>query len=165
MPAGALCLEITENSMLDQSGRTLEVLRELKAMGLSLAIDDFGTGHSALSYLPDLPFDILKVDRSFITTIATSPSRAEVVRGIVRIAGAVGMRVVAEGIEQSGQERLLVEACCHYGQGFLYSRPVPLAGAIKLLERAVAGNSAPTPHPPPPPSPPPHPPNTHPRGE
>jgi EAL domain-containing protein (putative c-di-GMP-specific phosphodiesterase class I) len=136
VPAQALCLEITESSVLDETGRTLETLRTLKELGLSLAIDDFGTGHSALSYLPDLPFDLLKVDRSFITTIDTSPARAEVVRGIVSIAGAIGMRVVAEGIEQSGQERLLVEACCHYGQGFLYSRPVPLAGAIKLLERA-----------------------------
>ena len=135
VPAGALCLEITENSMLDQSGRTLEVLRELKAMGLSLAIDDFGTGHSALSYLPDLPFDMLKVDRSFITTIATSPSRAEVVRGIVRIAGAVGMRVVAEGIETDKQQDLLVDASCHYGQGYFYSRPVPMDQALLLLDR------------------------------
>jgi PAS domain S-box-containing protein len=135
VPAEALCLEITESSVLDQSGRALEVLRELKAMGLSLAIDDFGTGHSALSYLPDLPFDSLKIDRSFITTIATSPSRAEVVRGIVRIAGAVGMRVVAEGIEAGRQQDLLVEASCDYGQGYLYSTPVPVDEAKALLGR------------------------------
>lgn len=135
VPAEALCLEITESSVLDQSGRTLDVLRELKAMGLSLAIDDFGTGHSALSYLPDLPFDSLKIDRSFITTIATSPSRAEIVRGIVRIAGAVGMRVVAEGIEAGRQQDLLVEASCDYGQGYLYSMPVPVEEAKALLDR------------------------------
>ena len=133
VPADALCLEITESSVLDQSGRMLEVLRQLKSLGLSLAIDDFGTGHSALSYLPDLPFDSLKIDRSFITTIATSPSRAEVVRGIVRIAGAVGMRVVAEGIETGKQQELLVEASCHYGQGYLYSTPVPVDQAAALL--------------------------------
>ena len=149
VPAHALCLEITESSVLDESGRTLETLRELKAIGLSLAIDDFGTGHSALSYLPDLPFDLLKVDRSFITTIDSSPARAEVVRGIVQIAGAVGMKVVAEGIEESRQEQLLVEASCHYGQGFLYSRPVPLAEAIMLLNCAPPG--------PPQPPQPPHP--------
>ena len=148
VPVEALCLEITESSVLDESGRTLETLRELKAMGLSLAIDDFGTGHSALSYLPDLPFDMLKVDRSFITTIDSSPARAEVVRGIVRIAAAVGMRVVAEGIEEIRQEQLLVEALCHYGQGFLYSRPVPLAEAITLLDRAKSPPAARPPQPP-----------------
>jgi EAL domain-containing protein (putative c-di-GMP-specific phosphodiesterase class I)/GGDEF domain-containing protein len=151
VPAQALCLEITECSVLDESGRMMEMLQELKALGLSLAIDDFGTGHSALSYLPDLPFDVLKVDRSFITTINSSPARAEVVRGIVRIAGAVGMRVVAEGIEESRQEQLLMEASCHYGQGFLYSRPVPLAQAITLLDRPGRASSAGPPRPPQPP--------------
>ena len=152
VPVHALCLEITESSVLDETGRTLETLRELKAMGLSLAIDDFGTGHSALSYLPDLPFDMLKVDRSFITTIDSSPARAEVVRGIVRIAAAVGMRVVAEGIEEIRQEQLLVEAACHYGQGFLYSRPVPLAEAIMLLDRTKSPPAARPPQPPQPPT-------------
>lgn len=155
IPAHALCLEITENSVLDQSGRTLEVLRELKALGVSLAIDDFGTGHSALSYLQDLPFDTLKIDRSFITTIATSHSRAAVVRGIVSIAGAVGMRVVAEGIETGRQQELLVDASCDYGQGYLYSTPVPMEKAAVLLGRdwtagvlPVAGTqTAAAPHP------------------
>ena len=151
VPAEALCLEITESSVLDESGRMLDTLRELKAMGLSLAIDDFGTGHSALSYLPDLPFDVLKVDRSFITTMDSSPARAEVVRGIIQIAKAVGMRVVAEGIEEARQEQLLVEASCHFGQGYLYSRPVPLANAIKLLDRAMPPQATRPPGPPTPP--------------
>ncbi|HWG28709.1 putative bifunctional diguanylate cyclase/phosphodiesterase [Actinospica sp.] len=133
VPADALCLEITESSVIDGTGRTLDALRDLKSMGVTLAIDDFGTGHSALSYLPDMPFDILKVDKSFIDTIETSTARAEVVRGIVGIAAAVGMRVVAEGIETSGQERMLMDTSCHYGQGYLYSRPVPLAKAMQLL--------------------------------
>ena len=133
VPADALCLEITESSVIDGSGRTLAALRDLKSMGVSLAIDDFGTGHSALSYLPDLPFDVLKVDKSFIDTIDTSSARAEVVRGIVRIAAAVGMRVVAEGIETSQQEQFLMDASCHYGQGYLYSRPMPLAKAVQTF--------------------------------
>jgi PAS domain S-box-containing protein len=132
VPPWALCLEITESSVLDRRGRMLEVLRELKTLGVRLSIDDFGTGHSALSYLPDLPFDSLKIDRSFVTTIATSPSRAEVVRGIVHIAGAIGMRVVAEGIETERQQRLLTDAACDYGQGFLYSAPVPFERAVVL---------------------------------
>ena len=135
VPARALCLEITESSVLDRSGRMLEVLRELKALGLSLSIDDFGTGHSALSYLPDLPFDSLKIDRSFITAIATSAPRAELVHGIIHIAGAVGMRVVAEGIETDRQHRHLAEAACDIGQGYLYSEPVPFDQAVLLLER------------------------------
>ena len=144
IPAEALCLEITESSVIDEAGRTLDALRDLKTMGVSLAIDDFGTGHSALSYLPQLPFDILKVDKSFIEAIDTSHVHAEVVRGIVRIAGAVGMRVVAEGIEKSQQAQLLVDAACHYGQGFLYSRPVPLAKAIKFLDQgAIAPRATP----------------------
>jgi len=151
VPAEALCLEITESSILGESGRMLDTLRELKAMGLSLAIDDFGTGHSALSYLPDLPFDVLKVDRSFITTMDSSPARAEVVRGIIQIAKAVGMRVVAEGIEEARQEQLLVEASCHFGQGYLYSRPVPLVNAIKLLDRAMPPQATRPPGPPTPP--------------
>lgn len=137
VPADSLCLEITESSVIDGTGRTLDVLRELKSMGVALAIDDFGTGHSALSYLPDLPFDVLKVDKSFIDTIDTSDARAEVVRGIVGIAKAVGMRVVAEGIESSQQERLLMDASCHYGQGYLYSRPVPLAKAMTVLSQGA----------------------------
>jgi EAL domain-containing protein (putative c-di-GMP-specific phosphodiesterase class I) len=133
VPASSLCLEITESSIIDGSGRTLTALRDLKSLGVSLAIDDFGTGHSALSYLPDMPFDVLKVDKSFIDTIDTSTARAEVVRGIVGIAAAVGMRVVAEGIETSEQEQLLRSTSCHYGQGYLYSRPVPLAKAMNML--------------------------------
>jgi PAS domain S-box-containing protein len=137
VPADSLCLEITESSVIDGAGRTMEALRDLKSMGVALAIDDFGTGHSALSYLPDMPFDVLKVDKSFIDTINTSTARAEVVRGIVGIAAAVGMRVVAEGIETSEQEQLLMDTSCHYGQGYLYSRPVPLAKAMKLLGQGV----------------------------
>ena len=137
VPAHWLCLEITESSVLDRRGRMLEVLRELKGLGVSLAIDDFGTGHSALSYLPDLPFDALKIDQSFVTTIATSPSRAAVVHGIVYIAGAVGMRVVAEGIETEQQQRLLTEASCDYGQGYLYSRPVPFERAAVLATQPL----------------------------
>ena len=135
--AHRLCLEITESSVLDRHGRMLEVLRELKSLGVSLSIDDFGTGHSALSYLPDLPFDALKIDRSFVTTIATSPSRAAVVGGIVHIAGAIGMRVVAEGIETERQQRLLTEASCDYGQGYLYSRPVPFEQAAALASQVL----------------------------
>jgi PAS domain S-box-containing protein len=141
VPADSLCLEITESSVIDGTGRTLDALRDLKSLGVSLAIDDFGTGHSALSYLPDLPFDVLKVDKSFIDTIDTSSARADIVRGIVGIAAAVGMRVVAEGIETSQQEQLLMDASCHYGQGYLYSRPLPLAKAVNVL-----GPSAKPPH-------------------
>ncbi|MBR7827300.1 EAL domain-containing protein [Actinospica sp. MGRD01-02] len=130
MAPASLCLEITESSVIDGTGRTLEALRDLKSMGVSLAIDDFGTGHSALSYLPDMPFDVLKVDKSFIDTINTSTARAEIVRGIVGMAAAVGMRVVAEGIETREQAQLLREASCHYGQGYLYSKPLPLAKAV-----------------------------------
>ncbi|MBU3065765.1 bifunctional diguanylate cyclase/phosphodiesterase [Nocardia sp. NEAU-G5] len=134
LPPGALGLEVVENSVLDHDG-DVAVLRELRALGIMLAIDDFGTGHSALSYLLGLPFQALKIDRSFVTAIDGDPRRMGLVRAIVAIADSLGLTVIAEGIETAADRAVLADAGCRFGQGFLFSQPVPLADARELLGR------------------------------
>ncbi|HTJ69327.1 MAG TPA: EAL domain-containing protein [Actinospica sp.] len=130
----ALIVELTESALMrhaDEDGP--HDLNALKGLGVGLAIDDFGTGYSSLSYLHDLPFDALKIDKSFIDEITVSPRRMDLVRGIIRIADSLGLYVVAEGLESDQQRALLAEAGCRYGQGFLFARPVPLETARTLL--------------------------------
>ena len=131
---GALIVELTESALLrhtEEDGP--EDLDALKNLGVGLAIDDFGTGYSSLSYLHDLPFDGLKIDKSFIDEITGSARRMDLVRGIIGIADSLGLYVVAEGLESERQRELLAEAGCTYGQGFLFSRPVLLENAVELL--------------------------------
>ncbi|NUS45248.1 MAG: EAL domain-containing protein [Mycobacteriaceae bacterium] len=135
LPQAAICLEITERTVLDGTERNLEILRELKRSGLLLAIDDFGTGHSALSYLLELPVDVLKLDRSFTADIETSPPRAQLVAGIIRLADAADLTTLAEGVETERQQDILQAAGCRYVQGFRYSPAVPLPEAEKFLDR------------------------------
>lgn len=134
LPPAALALEVVESTVLDRAG-DVAVLRALRAQGIMLAIDDFGTGHSALSYLLDLPFQALKIDRSFVTEIAGDPRRVGLVRAIVGIAESLGLTVIAEGIETAADRAVLAAAGCRFGQGYLFSRPVPLAEAQELLGR------------------------------
>jgi|GEM_PF-2267856 len=134
LPPGALGLEVVESSVLDRAG-DIAVLRALRATGIVLAIDDFGTGNSALSYLIDLPFETLKIDRSFVTGISGDPRRVGLVRAIVGIAESLGLTVVAEGIETEADRAVLAAAGCRFGQGYLFSPPVPLAQAQALVER------------------------------
>ena len=130
---GALVVELTESALVRRKDRAVQDLHALKGLGVKLAIDDFGTGYSSLSYLQDFPFDGLKIDKSFVDDIAVSNRRAELIRGIIRIADTLGLYVVGEGVESSEQHRLLADAGCRYGQGFLYSRPMPIEEALGLL--------------------------------
>ncbi|HEX4790743.1 MAG TPA: EAL domain-containing protein [Actinospica sp.] len=132
----ALIVELTESALIrraEEGGGGAASLDALKELGVGLAIDDFGTGYSALSYLHDLPFDALKIDKSFVDEITTSPRRMDLVRGIIDIADSLGLSVVAEGLEQPRQRELLTAAGCRYGQGFLFSPPVPIDEALELL--------------------------------
>lgn len=129
----ALVVELTESALVRRKDRAVQDLHALKSLGVKLAIDDFGTGYSSLSYLQDFPFDGLKIDKSFVDDIVLSHRRAELIRGIIRIADTLGLYVVGEGVETAEQHRLLAEAGCQYGQGFLYSRPVPVEEAEALL--------------------------------
>jgi diguanylate cyclase (GGDEF)-like protein/PAS domain S-box-containing protein len=121
----SLILEVTESVLVEDIDRASVVLAELRDRGIRIAIDDFGTGYSSLSYLRMLPVDILKLDRSFVTGITASSSMSAVARSIVTLADALGLVVVAEGIETATQLDELVRLGCGLGQGFHFSRPIP----------------------------------------
>jgi diguanylate cyclase (GGDEF)-like protein/PAS domain S-box-containing protein len=125
-------LEITESLLLDEDGKTLKMLSGLRTMGVTIAIDDFGTGFSALSYLTRFPIDTLKIDRSFIHSVASDHYRAELVKAILSIARCLGQQVVAEGVETVEQAAFLDAYGCQVAQGFLYSRPLPKIEAASL---------------------------------
>ncbi|EPC00651.1 hypothetical protein L861_12725 [Litchfieldella anticariensis FP35 = DSM 16096] len=125
-------LEITESLLLDDNGKTLDALSELRSMGVSIAIDDFGTGYSALSYLARFPIDTLKIDRSFIQSVITDHYGAELVKAILSIARSLGQQVVAEGVETIEQAAFLAAHGCQLAQGFLYSKPMPEAEIAAL---------------------------------
>ncbi len=127
-------LEITESVMIADSKGTLAALERLSAMGIGIALDDFGTGYSSLSYLRQFRFRKLKIDRSFIDEIETSPEARAIVRTVIELARALGMRVTAEGVETEAQATLARLAGCDYAQGYYFARPMPiealLAGAF-----------------------------------
>jgi len=133
LPPSALVLELTESVLLGGDERIREDLDDLRDIGLRLAIDDFGTGYSSLAYLLDLPIDILKIDKTFVTGIGDSVRQRALVAGIVGLARTLGLVTVAEGIETMNERELLAEMRCQYGQGYLLSAPVDANKAEALL--------------------------------
>ena len=135
LKSSALTLELTETALLRRDERLYSDLMELKSIGVKLAIDDFGTGYSSLSYLRELPFDVVKMDKSFVDGIADSEQRLALADGIVQIARTLRLDVVAEGIESEVQRDLLTEMGCHYGQGYLLAMPMQPSEAEELARR------------------------------
>lgn len=130
-------IEVTEGLLLRNLAETQDLLQEIKAMGLHLSMDDFGTGYSSLSYLKTLPFDRLKVDRSFVRDIAVDPDDRSLVSAAIRMAKSLGLSVVGEGVEEEAQLRILREEGCDFVQGYLFSRPLAAEAFETLLrERA-----------------------------
>ena len=137
-----LHLELTESMVMDNPAEARAILRELKDIGVSLAIDDFGTGYSSLSYLYQFPFDLLKVDRSFVSRINEQDGKhSRIVEAIVAMAGSLEMQVVAEGVETSFQRWRLQDLGCELAQGFHFAKPMDrvelesmLSGAESLME-------------------------------
>jgi len=127
-------LEITESVTMGDSERTVEVLCALRALGVRLSIDDFGTGFSSLSYLHRFPFDVLKIDRSFVMKMETDGDGAQIVRTILALARSMNMEVVAEGTESAAHVSLLRAMGCDYAQGYFYSKPVDAARALLMLQ-------------------------------
>jgi EAL domain-containing protein (putative c-di-GMP-specific phosphodiesterase class I) len=123
-PAQLLVVEITESSLMVDPTRALVILERLRAMGIRVALDDFGTGHSSLSYLKRLPVDEVKIDRSFVKDIATDETDRVIVRSTVDLAHSLGLRVVAEGVEDEVTGALLAELGCDEAQGYHLSRPL-----------------------------------------
>ncbi|WP_175547987.1 EAL domain-containing protein [Saccharopolyspora flava] len=126
LPAGDLCLEVTEEAIMRDPTAAARVLNSLRELGISLAIDDFGTGYSSLAQLRRLPLDILKIDRSFITDLPESGELRVIVSSIITMAHAIGLAVVAEGVETAQQLDLLRDIGCDHAQGYYLSKPVPL---------------------------------------
>ena len=129
-----LGLEMTESSLVTDSRIAMEVLGSLRRLGVSLLLDDFGTGYNSLDHLHVFPFDVLKIERSFIRRMTEGEQPLHIVRTIIDLARVMGMEVVAEGIETVEQYRLLCEMNCRYGQGFLFARPLPIDEITPLLE-------------------------------
>jgi diguanylate cyclase (GGDEF)-like protein/PAS domain S-box-containing protein len=135
LPPSALLLELTESVLLGQEDRIRADLTGLKEIGVRLAIDDFGTGYSSLGYLLELPIDVLKIDKRFVTGIASSWRRHALVEGIVRLARTLEVEVIAEGIESETERELLAGMGCQFGQGYLLSVPVDRDTAQAMLRR------------------------------
>lgn len=125
LPPGRLMLEITEGVLIDDTSRALAMLRALKQLGVGLALDDFGTGYSNLTYLRVLPLDCIKIDKSFVQDLGTSPQVDAIVRAIIAMGDALGLGVTAEGVETEAQLAFLRAHGCDEAQGFLLARPRP----------------------------------------
>ncbi len=143
LPPGALKLEVTEGDIMRDTSRAAEVLQQLKDAGASLALDDFGTGFSSLTWLAKLPFDTLKIDRYFVLTMDKDEGSAKIVKSVVNLGRDLSLEVVAEGVENAGLAALLLDAQCHYGQGFGYAPALPAQEAEVYLNESLADGTAP----------------------
>jgi diguanylate cyclase (GGDEF)-like protein/PAS domain S-box-containing protein len=143
LDASQLVLELTETHMPLIANSLKKDLQELRDRGVSVAIDDLGTGYSSLTRITELPVDILKIDMSFVAGMETDPACAAVVRGILSIGDALGLDVIAEGVESPSQAALLSEYGCTTAQGYLYSRPLPEGDLLDRLVDAHAGAGRP----------------------
>ncbi len=136
---GGITLEITESVMMDDAEATALTLRKLKALGVRLAMDDFGTGYSSLSYLKRFPMDILKIDKSFVDGLGHDEDDTTIVRAIISLGRALGVSLVAEGVETVGQIAALQALGCEVGQGFYFAQPLPPDAARAIVTRGAIG--------------------------
>ncbi len=147
LPANLLCLELTESLFVDQSERQISrTLGALAGLGVRLALDDFGSGYSSLGYLTRLPFDRLKVDRSFVDGVSTRPEKRKLLGGIIALSRGLGMSTVAEGAERAAEVEVLRDLGCDVVQGYVYSRPVApdkAPAVADAIERAAPAERSP----------------------
>ncbi|MEP6923329.1 MAG: EAL domain-containing protein [Pyrinomonadaceae bacterium] len=134
LEASALKLEITESAVMENTERTAEKLKGLRALGIELSLDDFGTGYSSLSYLHRFPLDILKIDRSFVSRLEDEGEHFEIVKTIISLAKSLGMKTVAEGVETERQFIKLQNLNCDFAQGFFFSKPLPVETIDEMLD-------------------------------
>jgi len=140
--ASRVVLEVTEGILIDDPQEAQARLEALRALGVSIALDDFGTGYSSLSYLQKFPFDRLKIDRAFVASLGASADTGAIIHSIVTLGHALGMKVLAEGVETDEQRVLLRLAGCDEMQGFLFARPTPATEIDKMLAGEPPGRPA-----------------------
>ena len=136
--AGELEMEVTESMMMEDPEQAIAILHRLRALGVRLSIDDFGTGYSSMAYLKRLPVDTLKLDRHFVTEIATDTRDADLCAGVIALAHKLGLKVVAEGVETEAQRRALAERDCDLFQGWLFARPMAPEATLRYLQERLA---------------------------
>ena len=142
LPAPRLTLEITEGVLIDNPEEALRKLEALRALGVATALDDFGSGYSSLNYLQKFPFDRLKIDRGFVASLGNSGNAGAIIQSIVTLGHALGMKVLAEGVETNEQRVLLRLAGCDELQGFLFAKACPAESIDKILARPPAARPA-----------------------
>lgn len=135
--ARGLKIEVTESMTMNNPEQVRAILDRFRMLDIPLCMDDFGTGYSSLSHLSQFPFDVLKIDRSFVTALGSSPRQTDLLRGIVDLAHSLGLQVVAEGVETEEECAVLTAIGCDYGQGYLFARPLPVAEAEALVAGGV----------------------------
>jgi EAL domain-containing protein (putative c-di-GMP-specific phosphodiesterase class I) len=138
LPPQLLELELTESILVRDAAEALQRLQSLARIGVRLSIDDFGTGYSSLAYLKRFPIDKLKIDRSFVKGLPGDDSDGAIVVAILQMAAALGMKVIAEGVETEGQRQFLLDSGCHEFQGFLYAPALDSLSFEKRLQLANA---------------------------
>jgi EAL domain-containing protein (putative c-di-GMP-specific phosphodiesterase class I) len=126
-------LEITESLMMTDPERSERILTQLASLGVKIAIDDFGTGYSSLAYLKRLPLGLLKIDRAFVRDMLVDATSGAIAQTIISLGRAMGLSVIAEGVENEEQRGFLAGLGCHTFQGFLFSPPLPLEQFESLL--------------------------------
>jgi EAL domain-containing protein (putative c-di-GMP-specific phosphodiesterase class I) len=122
---GSLAIEITESVLMEHTETAMTTMSALKNMGIEIHIDDFGTGYSSLSYLQHFPVDAIKIDRSFVSKMAQDGDNRKIVKAIVSLAQNLKLNVIAEGVEQNSELSAIKGMDCRYGQGFIFSQPLP----------------------------------------
>ena len=138
LPARYLCVEVTESAVMTDIKQALEILNSISEMGIKIAVDDFGTGYSSLAYLKRLPVNELKIDLLFVKQMTTDRVDAIIVQSTIRMARDLGLKVIAEGVEDLETSNLLAEYGCDCGQGYLWSRPIPGKDLELWLEKTKA---------------------------
>ncbi len=136
----SLKMEITESILMENFDKAKKILKAIQDRKLKISLDDFGTGYSSLSYLHQLPFNNLKIDRSFVQPLEKQSNRGAIIDAIINLAHHLNLDVVAEGIETHTQEQILIDLDCDYGQGYMYSKPVNAEDAEIFIEKLINGN-------------------------